>query len=128
MALSGIPADVERFLVAHIHSVEHLEILLLLIRARPSAEGAGALAEQLGIEVADVTRVLADFTAKGVLRAEGSPEEQRYRFDPASHVLLGAGLGLENASRQQRDAVLRLIINQPNSTVRAFSDAFRLRP
>lgn len=101
---AGIPEDVYRFLYQNIESVEQLELLMLLFQAPERgwspAAGAGAVAGD---------------------RAEC------YQYAPRTPELHTTVARLAGTYRERRVAVITLIASKPLESVRAFSDAFRIR-
>ena len=120
------PDDVRRFILAHINSVEQLEVLLLL-RGAPDREWtAAAVGQALYTSPAAAAKRLTDLAAGG-LAAVLPGDASTYRYLPADDARRLMVDRLAEAYTQRRVAVVSLIYSKPNDQVQAFSDAFRLR-
>lgn len=124
--MDAFPEDVRRFILDHIHSVEELEVLLL-VRAEPARLwDAEAIRQALYTSAASASRRLADMEAAGfVVPVEGQPGAYRYRPGPAEREDLLARLA--DVYRERRVAVISLIYSKPIDPLRAFVNAFDLR-
>ena len=119
----NIPDDAHRFLLAHIDSVEQLEILLLLCRTDGTAWTAAGVAQALHSQPSSVARRLDGLCKKGiVVAADGT-----YRYGPGDSDIRAAIARLAAAYRERPVAVITIIASKPMENVQAFSDAFRLR-
>ena len=120
------PDDVRRFILAHINSVEQLEVLLLL-RGEPDREWtAQAVGQALYTSAAAAVKRLTDLTASG-LAAVLPGDDPRYRYAPRDDAHRKLVDQMADAYRERRVAVVALIYSKPNDQVQAFADAFRLR-
>jgi hypothetical protein len=120
-----ITVAIERFIQDHIHSVEPLEILLLLSSTPDKEWSAAAISQQLYRQVESVGTCLEDFCTRGFL-SKKSDGETVYWLNPATRDLQTIK-NLDQAYRIRKDAVIRLIFSKPQSSLRSFSDAFRIR-
>ncbi len=126
MSDAVLPPRVQRFITAHIDSIEKLEVLLLL-RTRPEPSwSAEAVSRELRISEASATRRLADLTARGLLVAEGATPS-RYRYGPARSEDDADVAELAQAYAERRVSVISFIFSRPLDTVRGFADAFRFK-
>jgi hypothetical protein len=125
-----ITPEVERFIRAHVHSVEQLEVLLLLSGAADRQWSAAQVSQQLQRQVDSVAGRLHSFAEQGLLQASGeSPRLYRYSPGDSDRDAIRA---LEQAYRIRKDAVIQLIFTPASggaasNSLRAFSDAFRIR-
>lgn len=126
MSEAVLPPRVQRFITAHIDSIEKLEVLLLL-RTRPEPSwSAEAVSRELRISEASATRRLADLTARGLLVVEGATPP-RYRYEPARSDDDADVAELAQAYAERRVSVISFIFSRPLDTVRGFADAFRFK-
>lgn len=121
----GIPEDVRAFIVAHIASVEQLEILLLL-RAHPERGWSPAeLSRELYIAEESAARRIRDFHASGLLAQEaGRPI---YRYAPHDAHVSRVVESLAAVYQERRVRVINLIFSKPVDHIRSFADAFKFR-
>ena len=134
MTAAGFSRSLERFVHAHISSVEQVEVLLLVYRTAPRRWGAVAASRELRLDPVSVARRLADFHEGGVLDVEAGEEALRYWYTPspvAPERMVGE---LATAYQTRRTSLINLIFArpaddaaQPPGDARAFADAFRLR-
>ncbi len=122
--MSGLPEDVHRFLHQHIESVEQLEVLLLLWRAPERGWSADEVATAVYSHPSSVLLRLAMLLGQGLLRER---EPGCYQYAPPSADLHDTVTRLDHMYRERRVAVITLIASKPIESVRAFSDAFRIR-
>jgi len=117
-----LPALARALIDRHIHSVEQLEVLLLL-RAAPDKEWTAAeVARALVSQPDTATQRLSDLAARGLVRADA--EAFRYAPDPETDRAVAA---LAEAYATRRTRVVARIFSKPEESVRGFSDAFRIR-
>jgi hypothetical protein len=112
-----------RFLAAHIHSVEQLEILLWM-RQTPGEHTAQLVADQLRTTLHSAEERLVDLCGRGLLVAG---EGDHYRYEPATAELDATINTLDESYRQAPFAVINIIFSKPVDKIRTFADAFRLR-
>jgi predicted ArsR family transcriptional regulator len=131
---SDIPVEIRRFIGACITSVAQLEALLLLAEQRHTDWTATEISAELRSTPGLMMNVLSDLYALGLVAATDTPaekdgrQETRYRYQPASPLLERTVEGLAEAYRERRHSVLSTIYSpREPSSLRAFSDAFRLR-
>lgn len=126
MASSGLPADIERFIVQHIDSVEQLEVLLMLADHPGRTWSAAQIAEEMRGNASSVAMRLEVLHALGLVERAGDPHEARYRYAPRTEEQRRAVRGLASAYQERRVSVINVIFSTPSDSVRAFADAFRL--
>lgn len=129
MSEIGFDEEVERFIADHIHSVEQLEVLLLLERTSAREWTAESVCAELRTSVASAALRLDDLTARGLLtRRDGPPPS--YMYDPVSPELRGLVRALGATYAERRLAVINMIFSKPTEkfeAMRAFANAFRIR-
>lgn len=124
MSEKAIPEEAQRLIARHIHSVEQLEILLLLRKAPEKPFTVQDVFRVIQSSVASVTASLSYFANEGFLVQE---PEGHYRFAPGNAELAKAAAALSEAYHERRVAVIEAIYNKPSDPVRNFADAFKLR-
>lgn len=118
---------VGRFIAQHIHSVEQLEVLLLLLRSGAREWTAGEVSRELSSHPHSAESRLLDLRARGLVDAREDGQELRYRYAPPPGTdEIIAALALLYAER--RVSVITAIFAKPIDSVRTLADAFRVRP
>ena len=128
MAEAGddISPEVKAFIADYIGSVVQLETLLLLHGAPDREWSADDVAADLRVDRAWAEAQLDAICEQGLLECRaGSP--RRYVFAPRSAHHRAAVDALATTYAQRRVTVISLIFAKPVDSLRAFSDAFRLR-
>ncbi len=124
MASGGIPDDVRRLIVQHIHSVEQLEVLLLFAKQPERELSAEDVGRQLVTSTDSIAARIADLERRGFVRAVGGG---RFRYDDSDPRRSGAVSSLGAAYARRRVSVIGLIFSKPSENIVTFADAFRLR-
>jgi hypothetical protein len=124
----ALPEDVERFIAEHIHSVEQLEVLLLLQGSCPQPWDAERVARELRTSRQSAASRLDDLRARRLLSSnDGS---NAFFYAPASPELDRDVVSLRAAYAERRIAVINAIFAKPSErfdAMRQFADAFRIR-
>ena len=123
---SGIPNDVAQFVAEHIHSLEQLEVLLLLRASAPREWDGATIARELRFDPGSAAKRLADLAARGLATAIDEAKGT-YRYEPVPPEQDDLVRRLAEAYDQRRVSVITLIFSKPSDTIRSFADAFRLR-
>lgn len=108
-----------------IHSVESLEILLLMFANAGLELSAAEVSRRLYTSVDSAATKLSELQAGKLLVLIGT-EPPKYRFNGEAPEAALVG-GLEKVYKERRVSVISLIYSKPSDPLRAFSDAFRLR-
>lgn len=120
--MADVSDAAKRLIAAEIHSVEQLEVLLL-VRAAPEKEWTAAeVSRALVTQVDTAEHRLNDLVARKLLKGTGDT----YRYGPDSATDKAVG-DLAQAYATRRTTVIGLIFSKPSDAVTSFSDAFRLR-
>jgi len=128
-----IPNDVEELLRDSVHSFEELEVLLLLHREAPRAWTAAAIAGELHLEVPAVMAALIHLADQGLVAQREAGQSASYRY-AARTAELAAAVDHLSVSHGQDRLQIALVLSRnamsriQRSTLKAFSDAFQLRP
>jgi hypothetical protein len=120
-----IPEAVRRFIVAHIDSVESLEILLLLFGGSAREFSASEVSRNLCTGLESAKAQLHQLHKAGLL-AVAVADPPTYRFNPGSPEAPVVA-DLEKIYKTRRVSVISFIYSKPTDPLRAFSDAFKLR-
>lgn len=113
---------IERFLSAHIRSLNALETLLFLRGHADRPWRSEELAQALRSNAESLEQTLARFAAHGLLTQEANG--YRYAPEPADDQALAE---LDRMLKERPFALMTLILAAPNENLRSFSDAFSLR-
>ena len=124
MAPAEIPEKVRNFIFMHLHSVDQLEIILLVRRDPAKSWTIKKLTDELRSNENLVSTRLAKLVALGLLeRREGTDE---YRYSPGDPLLEETINELAEVCRVQRHRVLELIFS-PMKRARDFAEAFYIK-
>lgn len=126
MSVEGIPADIRRFIIEQIHSVEALEILLLLHDEAAREWSVAEVGQRLRTSLDSAQTRLSELKRGGLVEAVGG-ESPRYRFKAGAPAVDARVKQLEQVYRERRVSVITLIYSKSSEQIRAFSDAFRIR-
>ena len=118
---AGITEGARRLVAEHIHSVEQLEVLLLLRAAPDKSWSAAEVARALVSQPDTATTRLEDLVGRKLVQRSGD----EYRYAPGDRQREVSELAEAYATR--RVAVVGLIFSKPSDSVTSFSDAFRFR-
>lgn len=122
-----ISASTVSFIRRYIHSVEQLEILLLLQSRRDRAWSVESIDAHIRSNLDSVARHLADMAGQGLVQGSGSREARLYQYGPESSELNARIEELAELYRERRVSVVELIFAEPPSPIQGFADAFRIR-
>lgn len=117
-----LPRDIESFIAAHIHSLEQVEILLLLRADAGRPSSVDAISRRLQRSPASVAARLQTLAAQGLLKCD----EGLFRYDPAPETeeLVKRFADLFDS---RRTSVIERIFRPERSPMQSLADAFRLR-
>jgi hypothetical protein len=121
-----IPENVRRFIVEHIHSVESLEILLLLFAGGAKESNALEVSRTLCTGLESAAAQLQQLHGAKLLNISEAGDPPKYRFNATSPEAVVVA-DLEKIYKSRRVSVISFIYSKPTDPLRAFSDAFRLR-
>jgi hypothetical protein len=107
-------------------SLEHLEVLALLIRTPDQWWDAGAVGQELGIAPDASRRILEHLASRNLLEIRVTTDV-RYQFHPGEAGVREAAAAFAEAYTTQRIAVTRLVVRPSNRSIRVFADAFRIQ-
>lgn len=107
-----IPAPVVAFIVEHISSVIHLEVLLLLQSRSDRSFTADELGRELHVNVEWIASQARSLCDKGILVCLGDAV-RRYQFVPKTPDFAQTVEDLSRAYAERRVSVVTLIFNKP---------------
>lgn len=115
--------DVKEFIGRHIHSVAQLEILLVLRSEPQKCWTADTITQKLYLQLEMTSRLLAEIVGRGLaIRTDSG-----FLYQPSDDADRSAIDHLAQVYHERRVAVTAEIFSKPKGSLRAFSDAFRLR-
>ncbi len=116
----------KQFIARHIHSVEQLEILLLLKRSAPREWTADEVSREISTSRYAAEARLMDLRARAVVAMREDGQVLWFRYDPATpdDALVGQ---LAAVYAERRTSIITMIFSKPSDSVSSFADAFRLR-
>ncbi len=125
MADGELSDAIRRFIRDRVHSVEQLEVLLLLAGSAPQEWDAARVSQKLYTQPESAATRLADLHTHGLLTTGSAPGLYRYAAPTPAMDEVVRGLGV--AYKERKDAVIREIFSRPLDNLRTFADAFRIR-
>lgn len=126
MSETGIPEDIERFILLQIESVAKLEALLLMHGQPEQPWDQGLLAQRLYISPAQAAPLLADLVAGGFC-VPADNETARYCYRPRQAELAALVDRLAEVYSRRLIAITNLIHTRSTRSTQQFADAFKLR-
>ncbi len=128
MTPSVLSEPLRAFIREHIASVEQVEVLLLLYRSSPREWSAVAVGRELRIDPVSAARRLSDFRERGLISVRAADEALVYWYEGSSPSNDRMISELDREFRDRRTTLISLIFSTPSDDLRAFAEAFRLRP
>ena len=123
---NSLPEDVCRFVERHIHTLEQLEILRLLVEHPARPWSASELARELRTNANSVHSRLLLLQAAG-LTAPDSSAPPIYRYHPESERVDEQVRTLLHYYQERRVAVISQIYAPAAGAAHAFAEAFRIK-
>jgi hypothetical protein len=121
----GIPHKVEAFVLKYIHSIEQLEVLLLLRKESDREWSAEDVSATLRTNPVSAAGRLADLKARKLISKRANNGELLYLYTHDVEVReLVDDVAKFYASH--RHAIIELIYLRPAETLRVLADAFRI--
>ena len=124
MSSDAIPEHLRAFIRDQIHSIEQLEILLLLRRARNEQWSAELTARELRITTESAGDRLEDLVSRGLVAR--SDFVGRFCYAPTTPALDQCVAELDRVYAERRVSVITLIFTKPDPA-QTFANAFRIR-
>jgi predicted DNA-binding transcriptional regulator YafY len=117
-----LSSEVREFIDAHVRSIAHLELLILLLRTPEKHWSAQAIATEIGVPQKTAETMLDALCSAGLCDVKLGGEVL-YRYAPANDDLRRSAERVAHA----RVAVLQHIFSNPPSSIQDLADAFRIK-
>lgn len=118
-----ISAEAKQLIARNIHSIEQLEVFLLLGKDAKRLYSPAEVFQAIKTNEASIARCLHLFVRDGLVTAES---DGHFQFvDDAK--LLGIVSELAQAYRERYVALIGMIYNKPDQQMQSFANAFRFR-
>lgn len=124
VADDSITKEMRQFLAQHIHSVEQLEIFLVLGEDSSRSWSVREIFQKIQSSEKSIGHCLERFLKESLVTAEG---EGQYRLSEKTLPLIRMAVELKEAYRQRHLKVIEVIYPPPLDSVRKFAAAFKLR-
>jgi hypothetical protein len=121
--MSQIPAEVTRFILDHVGSVDQLEILLTLAAEPERSWTPPEVARELRIDAEVARRRMQEFVGQSLLTSR-TGEEFSIGEAPGLRKLLSE---VASSYASMRVSVIQTIYSRPAENIQLFAAAFRLR-
>jgi DNA-binding MarR family transcriptional regulator len=122
----GIPEPVKRFLAANIHSIEQLEVLLLLRETEGREWSVPEVSGELRSTPQSIKNRLEDLASRTFLVVKEIEATRRYRYSPSTDEDRRLIDGLADAYKERRLTVINLIYARPERDALSFAEAFKI--
>ena len=121
-----IPPHIQAFILRHLPSVEHLEVLLWVREHRSRWWNADSLGSALGISGSVTEKILEELCSGNLLAVQVS-SAVAYQFSPATPAVEALATEFVEVLRRSRVHVYGLIVSPAARGARDFADAFTFR-
>ena len=120
--------EVRRLVSSHLASMDHVEVLLLLLKNAPEALTRDEIVSRTGRPEALIDVAVADLTRGGLAASKpGAAGIPAYSYEPQSAELRDAVSELATMYNERPVTLIRAIYDRAPSPVISFADAFRVR-
>lgn len=119
----ALTTELKEFIAEHIHSIAQLEILLMLRSEPQRCWTIDEVTQKLYLQREMTAQLLAEIAQRGL----SVRTETGFRYRPNSDTDRTTIDDLAHIYHERRVAVIAEIFSKPQDSLRAFSDAFRLR-
>ena len=131
-----ISESLRLFILAHINSIEELEVLILLRATEEREWSAAQISRELGASEPWIQERLADLASRDFLIVQEADSGPLYRYAPSTQESRAQIEDLAVTYKQRRLSVINLVYSKPESgkpesvkpasDVVSFSNAFRI--
>ncbi len=125
--LNDIPPDTLQFIDEHLHSVEQLEVLLLLQHESGRWWSALEVVNTLRTSATSIQQRLEDLTDRGLAETKVDAGFTLYRLGVLGDARARTIRTLAGLYRDRRVAVIDRIFCKPKSNLIGFANAFRIK-
>jgi hypothetical protein len=125
----AVDEEVFRFIAEQIHSVEQLEVLLLLQRTSPETWTVERVATALRTSSVSAASRLEDLTARELVLVTDGPEPT-YRYAPSTEEMMRTIVAVGETYAERPLTIINLIFAKPPEqarAMRALVEAYRAR-
>jgi len=123
-----IPDYLQQFIHQHIHSVEQLEVLLLLRSEPQKWWSAAEVSKRLfTIENSAAMRLAALHDCHFLQKKVEDGHVPLYRYEPLDEETDDTIGALDRFYRERKDTVIQVIFSPPSNRAKSFADAFKFR-
>lgn len=125
---SGRPDErIVRFIEGNVSALEELEVMLLLRSTAPRLWRADEVCRELGSSLRSIQMRLDKLTSMHICVLVGTAQEKAYRYEPLDEQMRSLIDGVAKLYKERRLFVIDLLYGRPESEIRAFSEAFRIK-
>jgi hypothetical protein len=125
MADSDLPREVRELIVRQLHSMEEIDVLLLLA-AEPGGLTVNEIRDRLRLPASDIpVASIARLIGHRLIECEEKEGESRYSYAAVDAKVRRAVELLRVAYNERPVTLVRLVYNRP-SAAQSFADAFRI--
>lgn len=126
--MDDLPDDVVWLVNAHLPSMEHVDLLLLLVRTSPTSLSAAQVSAELHHDGRATAKRLEQFATAGLVVAEVQHGERVFSYHPAGMREQMAVKSLLNTYDVRPVSLIRFLYERPAAptAVQQFADAFRI--
>ncbi len=126
LAESALPDQVRRFILRHIHTLEQLEIFLLLLESAPRAWADVEIASTLRTTPDSARTRLSRLVGDGLISVT-TDSAPKFLYKPRSEALDREARALATCYRERRVAVITQIFAPAGGQATLFAEAFRIK-
>lgn len=126
MAADCYREQVDRFILAELDTVPHLEALLILWNCRPKSQSADNIAHLLYVHREVAAKVLADLVQRNLVASDGT-DTNAFRYNSRSPETDTLMHNVETMHRTELIRISGLIHSKASAAVRDFARAFRFK-
>lgn len=121
-----LPNDLQTFILKNLHSVEQVEILLLLFHDPSRYWTASQVDARIRTNILSVKKRLHDLKWRGLIESSIEDDEERFRFlVSAANSAACSAFSRYYGSHQTR--IIEMIYSRPPEAIGYFANAFRIR-
>jgi DNA-binding MarR family transcriptional regulator len=122
----ALSLEVKEFISEHIHSVEQLQVLMLIHEAPERTWDAVEVSRQLGIDPIAASNRLMDLHLRGLLEHKaGAGKLYHYRYRPVAKRLAKLVEALRQTFAGAQVQLIDYVNSQRREEMKEFSEAFR---
>ena len=128
MSQGELPYEVRALLHRALPSMVHVEAVLLLAKSPSESFRPDAVAPRIGSTTDVVAAALADLVAVKLAEQTPGVASPEFRFAATDVSVVNAVATLQEMYDRRPVTLVKAVYDRPPSAVKAFADAFRVRP